>query len=79
MLNPSVMLCLKRDLRCTSYTDLYCRDFPLLFAMYDDISQVTEGEVCCVWKLFTCSLALQCTVLCMQMIVYIFNNLVKSA
>ncbi|XP_076442081.1 anaphase-promoting complex subunit 1-like [Babylonia areolata] len=34
-----------RDLRCMTYTDLYCRDFPHLFAMYDEISQISEGEL----------------------------------
>ena len=34
-----------RDLRCASYSDLYCRDFPHLFDMYDDVSQVAEGKL----------------------------------
>ncbi|KAL8567686.1 hypothetical protein ACOMHN_008994 [Nucella lapillus] len=34
-----------RDLRCMAYTDVYCRDFPNLFAMYDEISQVSEEEL----------------------------------
>ncbi|KAK7104440.1 anaphase-promoting complex subunit 1-like [Littorina saxatilis] len=34
-----------RDLRCASYGDVYCRDFPQLFDMYDEVSQVSEGEL----------------------------------
>ena len=32
------------DLRCDAYTDLYCRDFPHLFDLHDDLSQVTQGK-----------------------------------
>ncbi|KAK7469621.1 hypothetical protein BaRGS_00036350 [Batillaria attramentaria] len=34
-----------RDLRCHSYTDMYCRDFPQLFDMYDDVSQFSEEQL----------------------------------
>ncbi|PVD25604.1 hypothetical protein C0Q70_13262 [Pomacea canaliculata] len=33
-----------RDQHCHFYSDLYCRDFPQLFDLYDDISQISEGN-----------------------------------
>ncbi|KAK6181291.1 hypothetical protein SNE40_009178 [Patella caerulea] len=33
------------DLKCYSYTDYYCRDFPHLFHSVDDISQLTEDHL----------------------------------
>ena len=52
-----------RDLDCHLYADLYCRDFPHLFNLYDDISQVSKGTICLSVINFSRTTCLHCFVL----------------
>jgi hypothetical protein len=44
------------DLRCSQYTDYYCRDFPKLLDIINSTSQVKDGETSLCTQLYTYNL-----------------------
>lgn len=41
----TILFQIASDMKCSNYTDYYCRDFPLLFQQIDDISQINAEHL----------------------------------